>query len=120
REDITNGIVRNQLAPCTGYNSRNDFFLYRLRQVRLDVIEMFGIEAIAHCNRQPKRESFFGLNIQWLGFASSGLRILRFAGGEQLIARIKQRDIFSKRSYEMRAGIKRSRQSAFCLAYPHS
>src|SRR5207245_10426018 len=76
REDIVNGIVRNQLAPCTGDNSRNDFFLYRLRQVRLDVIEMLRIEAIAHRNRQPKRESFFGLDIQWLGFVSNGLRIL--------------------------------------------
>ena len=55
---------------------------------------MFGIEAIPHCNRQPKRESFFGLNIQWLGFVSSGLRILRFSGREQLIARVKQRHIF--------------------------
>ena len=52
-EDFAHGVTRHKISPGTGDDTRYDFLLDRLRKVRLNVIEVLRIKAIAYGNCQP-------------------------------------------------------------------
>ena len=123
REHIAHCEIRNHLAPYAGYDRRNDFFLHRMRQISLNVVQTFRIEAVAHRDREPQCQSLLGLHIQQLRSRRDVRRrlfsVLRHSRVEDLIARVEQRHVFYQRHHKMHARIERARYGPTHLADPN-
>jgi len=63
-EDFADGVVGYQLAEDAGHHRRYEFFLHRLRQIVIDVVQTMGIQTVSHRDRQPDSEPLFGLNLE--------------------------------------------------------
>src|SRR5208282_4220759 len=72
REDVAHHVIRRQLAKRGRYHRFDDLFVERLRQVRLDVVELARIHSVAHRHADAHGESFARLHRQQFEFFVRG------------------------------------------------
>ena len=88
-----------------------------MRQVGFNIVEALGVNLVTHGDREPERESLFGLHVERFAFQRAFEKgIFGDAGGEQLVARIEELDVFDHGHNKMDTGVESSGQGAASLA----
>ena len=117
RKHIPHRIRRHNLPPDGGHNSRNNFLLHRLRQVRLHKIEPLRVNPVPHGDRQPQLQPFLCLHAKEFPLRILPPFALAQTGRKQLIASIEQLHPVYQRRNHMRPRIERSCQRPLRLTH---